>query len=488
MILHQVSLLACLLVFHRGLTLPVHHVSDPSMPFLLSVILAPVERYSANKLSLRCEPNPGVPAELAGIFRMGILKESSSGWEMIAQQRDNEDRPTAVRNFAAVGNIKGDISGIFLQVSCDAVEPECFGVFKCFAVGFDSNVDVKALRSSTLEVVYEMKGLVSVSAGTKEKVPKMGNFADTEIARLYSRFQRLTQSIETNQSAFDSRLESLETRLTQQETLVGTAVSDADLKFGKIESYLVSLKERLAKLETLRLAKLKTLLTPPIHWPSGHYALLQPKTGCPVDPERRGGDPVKPTFNRGDQTYLKLHTQSQASADPADRHSSAFSSKTISTDGSKKFVTLNFCETVRSKSFETTSWPQGSFCINKLAHHSCPDGFEKGYLEIDTEDTAHESEVKTNAGAGWDHPWLYFCCKNTTSASAPIQLPTSSPFFLYRYGGACQAVQGMSVSEEHVQINTEDDGNSDRLHDSYPDIDQPGHSTIKLNLCYYTKL
>ncbi|GFR78726.1 apextrin [Elysia marginata] len=357
---------------------------------------------------------------------MRIVKQSTSGWDLVAEQRELLASPTVIENVTASANIRGAITDVFLEVTCNTIGPECFGVFKCQVMGFDHKDEVLTERSSTLEV-YEFKNfihhLIALSVDSQEKMLEMENFTDTEIARLNSGFQRLENSVEEN-------------------------------------------KKRLSRLETMF-----------PRWPTGNYALLQPKDGCPADQ----------VFSGGNQAFLKLHTQSQSSLDPPDSHSSAFPSDTKSTNDSKKFVTLKFCE-VTKQQVDTVRWPQGSFCINKMIRKSCPTGFRDGRVQFDTEDTDHSSQSSTNVALIVGTPFLYFCCQNSTSANIPIQLPTHSSFLLYRYGGACQAVQGMSVSEEYVQINTEDGRNVDSLISSHPDIDQPGDSVIKLNLCYYTKL
>ncbi|GFR60747.1 apextrin-like protein 1 [Elysia marginata] len=518
MVLYQVSVLASLLVLHWGLAVPIQDVSDPSMPFQLTVSPGLVNRYTTEEMSLRCGRNPSVPTKLAEIFRIRIAKQSPSGWDLVAEQRDNVDRPTVVGNVTASARLKGNISDVFLKISCDVKGQDCFGVFKCNVMGFDTDDDARAEKSSTLKV-YKFKNfmhhLISVSEDTEDKMLEIENFTDTAIARLNNGFQRLAKSVQTNQSTFDSRLDSLKARMTQQEISIDTEISEIKERLTEKEEALCTnqsvVETRLSKIETLqsdlekflgnfvaatrtnqsldehrfdriesnqvshedRLAKLESMLESLSYWPAGHYALLRPKSGCPTGP----------AFSGDTQSYLKLHAESQSSSSQGSSHSSAFSGNTKSTVDSKDFVTLEFCEVTIE--FNTARWPQGSFCVHKLLDQSCPAGFTDGHVYFDTEDTDDSTEVRTNAAAGTK---LYFCCQNATSAYVPIQLPTHSPFLLYRFGGVCQAVQGMSVSQEYVQINTEDDSNNDYLRDWHPDIDQPGPSAIKLNLCYYKNL
>ncbi|GFS00619.1 apextrin [Elysia marginata] len=551
MVLHQLSLLASLLVLHRGLTLPVPGVSDPRLPLQLTVTPALVNRYSAKKMSLRCEHNPRVPTELVEIFRIRIFKQSTSGWDLVAEQRDSLTRPTVTgSSTAALANVQGEISDAFLQVSWDTLGPDCFGVFKCNVIGSDSNADAVIEKSATLEV-SEFKNfihhLIGLSRDTQDKMKEMENFTDTEIARLNSGFRRLIQSVKTNQSAFDSRLDSLEDRITQRaistesemSQLKNKVKSNKDavvalrtdqyfhkLKLDRIESDQIATKDRVANLISNRLkqmtsygtgnqsdveTKLESLTNQDIstsieifnlkksvdaihtnqsavddllfrleslfkrlnRWPSGSYALLQPKTGCPVDL----------AFYGGNRAYLKIHAE-MVGSDLWHSHSSAFSGNTIS-GFPGNVVTLEFCEVTAQ--FSSVNWPQGSFCINKLLSKSCPMGFTDGYIRFDSENINHVGIGRNNVAYRNFEPWLYFCCQNTSSTDVPMQLPTHSPFFLYRYGGVCQAVQGMSVSEEYVRIDTDNTSpNRNSLYGRHPDIDQPGSSAVKLNLCYYT--
>ncbi|GFR69807.1 MACPF domain-containing protein 2 [Elysia marginata] len=471
MIGYQLSLLALLLVSHQGLTLSVQNGSDPSIPFQLIVTPALANRYTPKNISLRCESNPSVPNTLTQIFRTRIVKKSLSGWDLIAEQRDNEDTPTVVGNVSATGNTKGALSNVFLEISCNPTKPDCFGIFRCEVIGSDVT-DKSAMVSSSIIEVDEFNNLlyhlVNVSADTQEKGQDMENFIDTKISKLSGGCRGLSRSVVTMGSVFEIGLDKIQSSLESFEAASQERDSMDDMRFKRFECSELSYKDRLAKLERV-VERLN-------QWPSGNYALLQPKLGCPADL----------AFFSKTRSFLKIHTQSQSSSDPANGYSAAFARQTTSTDGSQKFVTLEFCEVTTKHN--TTEWPRGSFCIHKLYTMSCPPEFAEGYVYMDTEDTNAQGDGSTNVPKKLNDPTIYFCCQTTSPASVPIELPTHSPFLLYRHGGVCQAVQGMAVSEEYVQINTEDHDNRDRLSGHHPDIDQPGESVIKFNLCYYTKL
>ena len=398
------------LVSHLGLALPIQDVSHSEMPFRLTVTPEFVSRHTTNNMTLRCERNLSVQTKMVEIFRIRILKQSASGWDLIAEKRDNVDFPTVTGAAVASANISGDITNVFLQATWDNIENDSFGVFTCYAMGFD--VKAYPVMESSAEIdVHETQSLVAHAGGLS--------------------------------NATHSKLEDLVKWNIDE-------ISELKRNLNRVNIFLDSLTQ----------------------WPGGYYALLQPKTGCPVDL----------AFFGGTHKFHKIHTESQSSSDKSDIYSSVFSSKTLSSQGNNNFFNLEFCEVTRQ--FNKSNWPQGSFCIHKVHHYSCPSGFTDGRVYIDTENIDPSGDARNNVADTVHDPYFYFCCQDGGLASDPIQLPTSSPFLLYRYGGECQSVQGMSVSEEFIQINTELYRNDDSVYVTHPDVDRPG-SVIKFHLCYY---
>ncbi|KAK3728715.1 hypothetical protein RRG08_041898 [Elysia crispata] len=397
----EVIFLAFLLALHPSLTLQ----NQNGFAFKLTVTPTSINRYTTNVMTLRCERNSDVQTKMAEIFRIRILKKSGSGWDLVAEQRDNENSPDVVGAVSATAGIQDGISNAFLQVTWDRINDDTFGAFKCVAMGFDVMANSVTENSAEIDV-QESKNQNGPGANAK-----IGDLAKS-----------------------------------------GDRISRIEKRLNKVSSLLDSL----------------------IQWPGGFYALLQPKTGCPVDL----------AFFGGTHKFHKIHTESQSN--PINIHSSAFSRMTRSQDGNNHFFTVEFCEVTRQ--FNTAEWPQGSFCIHKLYHESCPAGFTQGAVQLDDDDNEQAGEARNNVATSVNNPQFHFCCQNNGSASTPIQLPTSSPFLLYRFGGECQAVQGMTFSQEFLQIDTEDLLNLDNHSGSYPDVDRPAPSLMMFHLCYYTKL
>ena len=121
MFLYRTGLLATLLVLHRslaflntGLDTDLETVDpDPGKPFQLTVSPAQVNRYTTETMTLRCERNPKVNTDIDQIFTMKIVKQSKTGWSLVAEQRVAEDSPRVEGNVTASSDVTGDFSDVF---------------------------------------------------------------------------------------------------------------------------------------------------------------------------------------------------------------------------------------------------------------------------------------------------------------------------------------------------------------------------------------
>ena len=405
----------------------------------LTVTPATINRYVDDHMTLRCDRNSHGQTELTQIFHMSISKKSETGWNLVAEQRTRESRPRVTGNGTASASIASDIPDVFLQVSWDNIGDDNFGEFVCDVMGVDDGYRIVTANSPVM-VISENEILLSQK--THQMVMDLNETFLRQITSLSRGFQDVKTEIPSLQRGFQD----LKTEIPSIKRGVADLASTTGRRLSTVEKFMSGLTQ----------------------WPGGFYALLQPKTGCPVDL----------AFFGGTHKFHKIHTEG------GDRHSSALGPHVSFVSESENFVTLEFCEV--TKQFNTEGWPQGSFCVNKQMHKSCPAGFTDGIVWFDTEDTRPVGEARNNVVYSTHNPCLYFCCQDSGSATVPIQLPTSSPFLLYRYGGVCQAVEGMSVSEEYLKVDTEDDRNTDFVSDRHPDVEM-GDSTIKMHLCYYKK-
>ena len=396
MIVYQVVLFASLLVLYRGLALHANHDSDPARPFLLAVSPGPLANlYLAGNLTLRCDRNANVPTKIAQIFRMRIVKKSLSGWSLVAEQRDNEFSPRVHGNNSASAHVTGDVSGAFLETTWDNVQFKNFGLFVCDVMGVDSRYKATVEYSSELyvdEFEVSKEYFINLSMETREAVSELKKRTEDEISALKRGFHDLgtnqslyeqsldtvegrlrdLQSVGNKQRELESRLEKVERspdifsrfnlqieQILQGLTSTKHSVSALEARHSSIQQSVsaletshAALQHGVSTLETnrssidTRLATLETFISSLTQWPGGYYALLQPKTGCPVDL----------SFLGGTHKFHKFHTESRYSTSE-DSHSSAFSPLTAFKSDKKNFVTLQFCEI--TKQFNTAGWPRG---------------------------------------------------------------------------------------------------------------------------------
>lgn len=68
------------------------------------------------------------------------------------------------------------------------------------------------------------------------------------------------------------------------------------------------------------------------------------------------------------------------------------------------------------------------------------------------------------------------------SAYSYMNLPTSKPFYLYQYTSTCQRVRGMTVCQESVKMDDEDDRNNSSDGGCHP----KKTDTTEVHYCYYS--
>ncbi|CAG2230281.1 unnamed protein product [Mytilus edulis] len=68
------------------------------------------------------------------------------------------------------------------------------------------------------------------------------------------------------------------------------------------------------------------------------------------------------------------------------------------------------------------------------------------------------------------------------SAYSRIDLPTTKPFYLYKYTSTCQRVRGMTVRDEYVKMDDEDYRNNSSDNGCHP----KKTDTTVVHYCYYS--
>ena len=204
-------------------------------------------------------------------------------------------------------------------------------------------------------------------------------------------------------------------------------------------------------------------------WLSGQFALPAPASGCPKG--FHTGSVKQDTYN--------LATDNSASYGIKYR---------LEVNVLKGSVETNFCVKIDESDDEKLNWPKGSYCIGRKGL-MCPDGFQEGFIKWDDKDFWNKNERKGVLPDGtYDkNTKIQFCCRSDNGDPRnPIQMPTETPFVLYRQGSKCQEIVGMQVVEDYILWNDEFSRNKDEASGSYP-YDDGGKRQHKLHYCHYSQ-
>ena len=73
---------------------------------------------------------------------------------------------------------------------------------------------------------------------------------------------------------------------------------------------------------------------------------------------------------------------------------------------------------------------------------TCPTGFVGGGVFWDDENSNNGNRATGSQPDGYygNNTAIYFCCRNDSDVTSPINLPHYQPFYLFPYTDGCQAV------------------------------------------------
>ena len=205
-----------------------------------------------------------------------------------------------------------------------------------------------------------------------------------------------------------------------------------------------------------------------VQWPDGTYSLPQAAQGCPSG------------------WYSGWRLQDNEDSNNANHWSPADLASYMRMDLDRNYRTY-YCTKNFAGNSGSSAWPRGHYCIARYGG-SCPSGFFTGSKYWDDEDDSGSLNSKQDPipdGNYDSNTRIQYCCRSDGSASVGIELPTSQPFVLYRYGGTCQTVNGMIVRELHVHFDDEDSDNDNSCSGNYPD-DSSCDSNHDMYFCYYS--
>lgn len=202
-------------------------------------------------------------------------------------------------------------------------------------------------------------------------------------------------------------------------------------------------------------------------WPDGTYSLPQAAQGCPM------------RWSSGWRFQDNQNTGNGNSWSPSDLAS--YMRMNLGPD-----YRTYYCTKTSAGNTGSSVWPRGHYCVARYGG-SCPSGFSNGSIRWDDEDSSNgNAEQGTLPDGSYDSDTkIYYCCRSDGSTSVEIQLPTSQPFILYRHGGTCQTVRGMTVRQLHIHFDDEDSLNINECVGTYPD-DSSCDSNHDIYFCYYS--
>ena len=532
--LHRLTLLLSIVHGCSG------YPAEPILPFRLVYTPAHVVKHVTRDVTLRCEDDEYSASRLNEISRIRMLKKSATGWSLVAELRDNEDQPSVeITNVTVSAKIGQDVRETFLEVVWDVATEDTYGTYLCDIIGFDK-VTYRSLTELTsevtvfeenvtaddlLDVLRELKvELSSIKDKTNKRRGMLGNGVDdiiktqgdqrveidsikkeidalqlkidsvtgdvTSLAGNVDTFSDLSNAAKQNVKSIDTEIGHLRDKVNSMNENINsineTAKSVAEELYniegnvasfngevnalestvGSVAKEMHSLKKKYEKLNgeiayLLNLAKADDKTSQDssfgsfgavtrdkkngVAWPGGWYALLLHKDGCPSDEVFTG-----------------------------------VSDSTLKRRNSTSKMYNFFCET--SGGFDAGAWPEGSYCINKVFGLPCPAGLNASSVDLSWTD----SEYFIMPGVVI--PRFEFCCKSSGSSDALMVLPTDNPFLLYRLGGKCQEIQGMSYAIEMFSIGNIGSNRSGIKTGVAPDVRITSDFDIALHLCVYSKL
>ncbi|CAH1801010.1 unnamed protein product [Owenia fusiformis] len=201
----------------------------------------------------------------------------------------------------------------------------------------------------------------------------------------------------------------------------------------------------------------------PVAWPRGTYGLPKTNTGCPNDGTWHSGWRKHDTETNNWWSH-PLHF-------PVNSYW-------------KNDIYQHFCTKTDTTGY--SNWPEGEYCIYKSK--KCPEDFEEGWIKWDDEDSNNKN---MNGGYRPDmvatrDTIIFYCCRNDGHATNGIDLPMTSPFYLFPIKDYCQKVNGMKSTLEYFRFDCEDSSNKNRVGGLVP-YHGTSNRDHTIHYCYYTR-
>ncbi|GFR96691.1 apextrin-like protein [Elysia marginata] len=499
------------------------NMSGPATPYRLTYTPVHVATHVTRPVTLRCDDNALVPSRVGDVNRIRMLKKMSGGWMLVAELRDNEDKPTKTMNVTVSARIGLGVANTFLEIIWDVALRETYGTYICEVIGFDKDTQSSLTElTSEVTIVEEdvtardlwglIQDLTKKVAGIDDKTNRFGkDFSGTvddvlglnndialmkkDIGGLLFRINETSESV----TSLSEHVEEVDNdghstgktvrQLEEEMNFVHANITSNSNTTRLLHEDMTNIRNDLTAYhgDMKALEKADESFTQEMNTLEARLGILSGKILSQRDVQktvdatltsRRVG-----TFEKFVENFAKI------SAWPAGK----FAIPATNRDGcplDRQFFGNNhmylhspgwqyhLCETTRVISYKRP-WPEGRYCVNKVMGFRCPNGLEYGKVEMYVADTKVLRKEFVSSS-------FVFCCKTSGSHNVPMVLPTHSPFKLYRYGGRCQKVRGMETSEQFLgPIKIKHSIPSDVKTGVTPDVDISSGSPIKFRTCYY---
>ena len=442
-----------------------------------------------------------------------MLKKKASGWDLVAQFRDNDDEPSVKMDVKGSAKIGQDVRDAFLEVVWDLASEDTFGTYMCDIIGFDeitfdsliertSEVTIfegNVTASDLMDLLLELKNNLSSienepgdTASLQKDVDDMHLKIDSAIRNVTSlavNFDTFSDEANVMKQAvkyIDTEIKHLKDKansIDKNMKLLNETAKSVEVEVSSLEVDISSFDGEIGALENTvdSMTKKTNLLEKKVENLSGEVAHLLSLT--------KSGDKIPQDLSFGSITtnsandvswpggwYSLLLTKAGC---PSQEPFTGLSDLHLRARTNSR--TYFFCET--SGGFNARPWPDGSYCVNKMFGLPCPAGFQFGKVNV--------SSANASIFVFKDLPTEFeFCCKTSGSFNAPMVLPTHSDFVLYRRGGECQQVESMKASSKVTVLSI---GDVQSVHSRVktgvlPDVDISPGSPMKFRICYYNKM
>ncbi|KAH9502756.1 hypothetical protein Btru_069710 [Bulinus truncatus] len=340
-----------------------------------------------------------------------------------------------------IAGLASEVDNSYLGMVWPIASAESVGNFRCDVSGSDVSQNAVTETSPTITIQEVKLTINDVLDQLNAQTKAVGDYCESLVAgvqvNLSGTFLEMIQnatSSAANQCSCDS-------------TIFQEIISNQTDDLRRLTDELNQLKQNQTRIDDviaeMNALKDKVALHGGVkYWPEGSYGLIMPESGCPVH--------LQSLWDTGFRKFLTASNDPSHNSIDANSH---LKKPVLEKSNGNDFLYLHFC-TIPYKS-QGGPWPRGSYCIHGLG--PCPAGFDSGYAYISGD---KNNPLSTNNGnlpsinSGADYTQIFYCCRSDGPANVDVYLPNVDPFYLYRYKGACQRVEGMKVESEWVVMDT----------------------------------